>query len=236
MTLQSSVLNAYKMYFSYAPWFNHFAHLIFIHNAFRWMGRVSWLASLLSLSGRKKEGAESEPRDQVGGWGLTSHAVWSPLLEKCSVHGKAQHGEHCGTDACSQPEGWVLQVCLSHVPLKMKQGTDTDSRWRGSERKEGAVYIKKLLCRIFYICKTAVGWSCQMTKQSHVSSLEETSWIRTKNNKCYSLKQEHVLSLDIWFGFGKQDWTTQQLGEKEGEAMRSSCSSLHWEAKKITDY
>lgn len=46
-----------------------------------------------------------------------------------------------------------------------------------------------------------------------------------------SFKQEHVLSLDIWFGFGKQDQTTQQLGEKEERSIGSSCSSLHWEAQ-----
>lgn len=58
---------------------------------------------------------------------LMLSVVGSSLLEKRSVHGEAQHGEHCGADAGPQPEGGVLQVCLSHVPVT-----------RGREReKEG---------------------------------------------------------------------------------------------------
>lgn len=61
------------------------------------------------------------------------HAARSPLLDKCSVHSKAQHGEHRGADAGSQPEGGVLQVRLSHVPERGEQKQRGGEGGRGRE-------------------------------------------------------------------------------------------------------
>lgn len=45
----------------------------------------------------------------------------SPGFEQHSVHGKAQHCEHCGPHTRSQPEGGALQVCLAHMSVKQKE-------------------------------------------------------------------------------------------------------------------
>lgn len=69
----------------------------------RWSWMLRHCSVFLSLSG-SREWAESI----LGPGGRKSHAVSSPLFEKGSVHGEAQHGTHCGTYARSQPEGGVL--------------------------------------------------------------------------------------------------------------------------------
>lgn len=83
----------------------------------------------------------SEEKRRGGGGGGSSclHAARSPLLEKCSVHGEAQHGEHRGADAGSQPEGGVLQVRLSHVS---KRGETEEVRWWGGEAERNVFPLR----------------------------------------------------------------------------------------------
>lgn len=54
----------------------------------------------------------------------------SPAFEQHSVHGEAQHGEHCGPHARSQPEGGALRVGLAHMSVEQKEAGRSMQRQR----------------------------------------------------------------------------------------------------------
>lgn len=103
-----------------------------------------------------KEGRSTVNRG-TGGRKHLSHAAPSPLFQKCSVHCKSQHGTHRGTEARSQPEGGVLQVCLSHVPVR------GSTRWRTGEGEKTEHYKRQALFFFFF---STIQDVFQMTRDS----------------------------------------------------------------------